>query len=203
MTTYALPTSPGFSSASFGLKSNTQVFESPLSGATQVVELTGARWYATYSLPPLTASEAGEWLAFLTKLRGQANSFYGHDPLRATAQGALGGTPLVNGASQTGNSLVTDGWSASVTGVMKAGDYLAYANSSGRSLHMVVADANSDGSGNATFTIEPSIRVSPANDALIITASPSCVMRLTADAVTWNETLAQTIGITFSAEEAI
>ena len=68
---------------------------------------------------------------------------------------------------------------------------------------MVVADANSDGSGNATFTIEPSIRVSPADDAAIITASAACVMRLTADAVTWDETIAQTIGISFSAEEVI
>lgn len=203
MTTYDLPTTPTVSSASFGLQSNTQVFQSPLSGATQVVELTGARWYATYTVPPLTPSESGVWLAFLTKLRGQANSFYGYDPARKTAQGALGGTPRVNGASQTGNSLVTDGWSASVTGVMKAGDYLAYATSSARSLHMVVADANSDGSGNATFTIEPSIRISPADDATIITSSPACVMRLTTDAVTWDETLAQTIGISFSAEEVI
>lgn len=203
MTILSMPTTPGFSTASFGLKSNTQTFTSPLSGAQQVVELTGARWYATYNVPPLSAAQAGDWLAFLTKLRGQANTFYGFDPARTTAQGALGGTPLVNGASQTGNSLVTDGWSASVTGVMKAGDYLAYDTSSSRSLHMVVADANSNAGGNATFSIEPSIRVSPADDAAIITASPSCVMRLTADAVTWNETTAKTFGITFSAEEAI
>ena len=203
MTTYSMPTTPGFASASFGLKSNTQTFTSPLSGAQQVVELTGARWYATYTLPPLTTAQAGEWLDFLTKLRGQANTFYGFDPARTSAQGALGGTPLVNGATQTGNSLVTDGWSASVTGVMKAGDYLAYNTASSRSLHMVVADANSDGAGNATFTVEPSIRVSPSNNQAIITASASCVMRLTADAVTWNETTAQTFGITISAEEAL
>lgn len=202
MTTYSMPTT-GFSSASFGLRSNTQVFQSPLSGAQQVVELVGARWYATYTLPPLNAADAGQWISFLTKLRGQANTFYGYDPARTTAQGSLGGSPLVNGASQTGNSLVTDGWSASVTNVMKAGDYISYSTGSGRALHMVVADANSDGSGNATFTIEPAIRVSPADDVSIITASPSCVMRLSGDEVTWNETTARFFGITFSAEEAV
>ena len=200
MAVYALP-SADFTTASFGLRSNTQTFSSPLSGVTQVVELTGARWYANYTVAPLSASAAGEWIAFLSKLRGQANQFYGYDPARTTAQGALGGTPLINGGSQTGNSLVTDGWSASVTNVMKAGDYLAYATTSGRSLHMVVADANSDGSGNAAFTIEPAIRVSPANNATIITASPSCVMRLTSPEITWNESYMKFHGISFSAEE--
>jgi hypothetical protein len=36
--------------------------------------------------------------------------------------GQQGGTPLVNGASQTGASLVTDGWTASAANRLKAGD---------------------------------------------------------------------------------
>ena len=98
--------------------------------------------------------------------------------------GALGGTPLVNGGSQnvtyaasTGantQSLVTDGWSNSVTGVLKAGDVFTIAGvfavnpvpgegTTGKEVlpylqqFTVISDANSDGSGNATLTISPAI----------------------------------------------
>ena len=100
--------------------------------------------------------------------------------------GAHGGTPLVNGANQdttyalakagtNGNSqsLVTDGWTNS-TAVLKAGDVFTLAGvyavnpvpaegTTGK-LAMsylqeftVLADATSDGTGNATLTISPAI----------------------------------------------
>ena len=81
--------------------------------------------------------------------------------------GAHGGTPLVNGASQTGASLVTDGWTAS-TAVLKEGDVITLAGvnavnpQSGESTgvlrqFVVTANVTSDGSGNATIAISPSI----------------------------------------------
>ena len=180
MTTFALPEN-SFISSTFGLESNTQTFESPLSRNTQVLELTGARWTAQYNVSNKTPALAGQWISFLTKLKGQANSFYGYDPKRVTAQGNAGGTPLVNGASQTGNSLITDGWTNSITGILKAGDMIAFDTTAGRELKMITADANSDGSGNCTLSIEPAIRVSPANNATVIVATPTCIMRLSDD----------------------
>lgn len=90
--------------------------------------------------------------------------------------GALGGTPLVNGASQNvtydtakdvwTQSLVTDGWSNSVTDVVKAGDVFTIdgvfmVNSKTKAAtdilqqFVVTADADSDGTGNATLTVSP------------------------------------------------
>jgi hypothetical protein len=82
--------------------------------------------------------------------------------------GALGGTPVVNGASQSGASLITNGWTASVTGALKAGNVFTIAGvyavnpvsfqSTGSLKQFVVtADASSDGSGNITLAISPSI----------------------------------------------
>jgi hypothetical protein len=102
--------------------------------------------------------------------------------------GALGGTPLVNGANQTGSSIITDGWTASVTGVVKKGDILTFASvnavnpltyqDTGQLQDFVVtADADSDGSGDCTISISPSITtsgalktctISPANNAVIL-----------------------------------
>lgn len=82
--------------------------------------------------------------------------------------GAFGGTPLVNGGAQTGATLVTDGWSNSITGLLKKGDVFTIAAvysvnpvtkaSTGILQQFVVtADANSNGSGQSTVGIYPSI----------------------------------------------
>lgn len=105
--------------------------------------------------------------------------------------GAQGGTPLVNGASQTGDSLITDGWSDSITGVVKKGDVftiasvyavhpVSKANLGYLQQFVVTADKDSDSSGNATLAISPSIVTSgafqnvsagPADNAAITLAS--------------------------------
>lgn len=101
--------------------------------------------------------------------------------------GPLGGTPLVNGASQTGANLVTDGWTAAAASRLKKGDvftiagvyqvnYQTKATMSTLQQFVVTADVSSDGSGNATVPIFPSIVTSgatqsvsnsPADDAAI------------------------------------
>lgn len=102
--------------------------------------------------------------------------------VNAHTTGAQGGTPLVNGASQTGASLATDGWSNSITGVLKQGDVFTIAGvyavnpqsrqSTGALQQFVVtADANSNGSGVATLSISPSITTSGAFQT--VTASPA------------------------------
>jgi hypothetical protein len=96
--------------------------------------------------------------------------------------GPMGGTPLVNGASQntsydtTGTntqSLITDGWTASAASRVKQGDVFTLAgvydvNPVTKATlpflkqFVVTADGSSDGSGNLTLTIAPQIIVSGA-----------------------------------------
>lgn len=91
------------------------------------------------------------------------------------ANGSGGGTPLVNGASQSGTSLVTDGWTASAAVRMKAGDCFTVAGLD--VLFRATADISSDGSGNATITIEPPIVAgsSPDNNAALTIKFPDPV----------------------------
>lgn len=116
--------------------------------------------------------------------------FFKSQNVKRHTVGALGGTPLVKGASQTGASLITDGWSNSITGVLKQGDIFTIAgcyqvsNPTGSNPQtlkdlqqfVVTADADSNGSGEATLAISPSIITSgafqtvnaaPANDAAL------------------------------------
>ena len=83
------------------------------------------------------------------------------------------GPPKVNGASQTGRSVITEGWNQS-TVAFKAGDYCKFANHD--KVYTVCSDATADANGNVTLTIEPALVTSPANDSSITyTAVPFTV----------------------------
>ena len=128
---------------------------------------------------------------------------YENQSLKTHTVGNYGGTPLVNGASQNvtyatakdtdTQTLVTDGWTTSVTGLLKAGDVITIAGvnsvnqrtreDTGQLQQFVVtSDVDSDGSGNATLTIAPPIITSgpyqtvtaaPADNAAISVVSGS------------------------------
>lgn len=96
--------------------------------------------------------------------------------------GPLGGTPLVNGASQTGATLITDGWTAAAASRLKNGDVFTIAGvyavnpvskSSTGVLQQFVctADKSSDASGNITIPIYPSLVTSGATQT--VSGSPA------------------------------
>lgn len=77
----------------------------------------------------------------------------------------------------TGNSLYTDGWTASQTGVLKVGDYFNI----GEEMYIVTVDANSDGSGESILTIAPTIRASFTDGTALDFTDKQVVMRLKDD----------------------
>lgn len=102
--------------------------------------------------------------------------------------GTQGGTPTVNGAGQTGASLVTQAWSNSITNVVQAGDIFTIAGvysvnpvtkvSTGVLQQFVVtAAANSSGAGAATISISPSIVTSGTTQT--VSASPGAGAAIT------------------------
>jgi len=196
----AMPATPNFVKATFKLASNVTVFESPLSKTEQVLERDGARWSAVYTLPTMKrGDETAAWMSFFTSLRGRRGTFLGFDPHNTAPRGSAPGTPLVNGGGQSGNALVTDGWTASQSNILLAGDYIEV----GGRLHMVVEAASSDGGGNATLEIEPHLRESPADGAAIVTATPKVTMRLLSNEVSWDEGLAEFQEFSFAAREVL
>jgi hypothetical protein len=122
--------------------------------------------------------------AFLAQLRGRSGRFYLYDHSLPTPRGVATGTPLVNGASQTGSTLITDGWTPSTTGIMKAGDYVGFNDE----LRILTADADSDVGGNATLSLDSPMRSSPANNAVITVIKPKAIMMLTQDESGWGTT---------------
>ena len=176
------------------------VSRSPFTLQTQIQEYSGQLWLAEITLPPMEREFAEIWISWLLQLSGSKGTFYLGDPLGKTPRGSAAGSPQVNGAGQTGQVIQSKGWAASITGILKAGDYLQI----GTRLHKVLRDTNSDGSGLATIDIWPRLRESPPDNATIVLSNTRGLFRLQNNTVPLfgsDETM--TYDVSFSAIEAI
>lgn len=135
--------------------------------------------------------------------------------IRTHTVGALGGTPLINGASQTGATVDIDGWTASITNVLLEGDILDFGSTnavnpqnreSTGSLQQFVVTANvdSDSSGLTNdVPIYPSITPGATAQARTTNISPAdnAAVRIFAHASTYAST-ATPAGLAFHKEFA-
>ena len=136
--------STGISRVRLVARSVVAVSESPFSYSQQVYKHQGQRWEADITLAPMKRDAAEYWTSFMLRLRGQYGTFLLGDPNGATPRGAAAstpGTPVVDGASQTGETLNITGAPASTTGYLKAGDYIQLGSSATAKLYKVLEDA--------------------------------------------------------------
>jgi hypothetical protein len=103
---------------------------------------------------------------FIANLAGM--DVYMDQNIQSQQAGVQGGSGATTTASQTGATINTNGWTASVTNLLRAGDVITFANvyavnpqnrqSTGVLRNFVITAAvNSDGSGNAALPISPAI----------------------------------------------
>lgn len=199
----SLPTNKGLAKIRLTANNVVGVSQSPFTAKQQIYKYMGQFWEAEISLPPMKRADAEYWISFLLKLNGSYGTFLLGDPNGGTARGVATGTPLVNGGSQSGNELVTDGWTNSTTGILKAGDYIQLGSDSSSQLYKVLDDVNSNGSGQATLTVWPDLRTSPADNAAITVSNAKGVFRLSSNAQAWDINEATFYGMTFAAREAL
>lgn len=194
--------STGTRSISIRQKSVVAVGQSPFTLEQQVQRHQGQVWLLEVSYGPLARADAEALLAALVSLNGQEGTFLFGDSANKTARGVATGTPLVNGGSQSGEDLATDGWTANVPGILRAGDWIQLGSASTARLHKVLADANSNASGQATLTLWPRISpvAVPADNSAVVTSFPKGLFRLTTDGMDWSVNVAKRYGITFSAQ---
>ena len=123
------------------------ITSSPFSGTQQVQDWGGRWWEYEIEFAVTQGASARRLSVFLDALAGGVGTFLLRDPSIQNPSGL--GTPLVNGAGQTGTSLVTDGWSA--TG-LRAGDFFTLGTGAFTRLHRVTADVAPSG-GAATVQL--------------------------------------------------
>jgi hypothetical protein len=154
--------------------------ESNFTFQEQVHDFDGDGWAVSGTLPLMNKNIAEDYTAFFISLRGKVGTFLFPIPM-AEQRGAVSGSPLVDGASQTGRALNVKSLTPNITNIFKAGDWIQLGTGSTSSLHKVLVNANSDASGKATIDIFPKIRTSPADNAAIEIDNPKIHLRLLDD----------------------
>ena len=197
MATFAFPNITPATNT-FELVSNTRTYQSPLTNAVQTASRKGSLWKASLQFNNLSGDDRKVMQAFLVKLNGQQHRFTLFDHSH-TPRGAGGGTLRVNGASQSGTTLVCDGATASVNNYLRAGDYISFNNE----LHMVVADASSDASTNLTLSIAPPIRKTPADNTIVDYSVPVVGVFMLAGPASWNTSTDITSSFNITAVEDV
>jgi hypothetical protein len=178
---------------------------SPFTFAEQVILNQGERWEGEVSFVPVRQEDAGLIKSFLANLRGSYGTFLYGDP-DYLAQGPLGdasGSPLVDGASQTGQTLDVKSAPINTTGWLKAGDYFQLGTGASARLYMLTADADTDGSGNVTLEFWPNLRTSPSDSQAIIVTGAKGAFRASGNAAAWDISESNIYGFRFPFEEAI
>jgi hypothetical protein len=201
-----LPTHTGIASLNWAAENRVAVSQSPFTLQQQVVKHAGQRWSGTYSLPAMQRENAEVWNAFLLRLDGSFGTFLMGDPIGATPRGSAAttaGTPVVNGASQTGHELAIDGLPVSATGYLKAGDYIQLGSGSSAKLHKVLEDVDSNASGEATLNIWPDLRSSPSDGATVAVSNAKGVFRLVDNTINWDIGSNSFYSISFAFVEAL
>tara|TARA_A100000172_G_C3000401_1_gene96060 strand:+ start:118 stop:744 length:627 start_codon:yes stop_codon:yes gene_type:complete len=197
-----LPTATGITTQNWGLNRVVAVTESPFTLQQQIFEHEGSQWRCTMTLPPMKKDKAAIWLAFFMSLRGRRGTFKMGDQDRKTIQGTATGTVRVNGASQTGNQVALDGFTASRANVFKAGDYIQI-NSY---VYMVIEDVSANGSGEANVKIEPALRSTIEtinNDDTVVYTNTTTIMRLDSNEFNWDTDKVSNYGISFACSEVL
>jgi hypothetical protein len=202
----ALPTITGIKSINITARAVVGSSRSPFSGVQKTYEYPGQWFEASAALPPMKRAEAEQWNSFFLKLNGKRGTFLMGDPAGALPRGSAAttpGTPLVNGAGQSGDSLAIDGLPVSVTGYLKAGDWINLGSGSATRLHKNLEDVNTNASGQATLTLWPNLRATPADNEVVIVANTVGLFRLADNGMPWDIDEALIYGISFSAMEAL
>jgi hypothetical protein len=126
-----LPATPGVRDATWSPMAAVAGFASPFTLQQQVQAHAGQMWRVRFALPPMDDLSAGQWIATLLALNGRQGTFLFGDTVRKTPLGTAGGTPVVSGAGQTGQSILTSGWPSSTNGNLVKGDKIQIGTSVG------------------------------------------------------------------------
>lgn len=149
-------------------------FESRFTRQRQVNSLSGGtadRWEGVITTPTLFPADVRTMFNFLFKVGLYGQFTIEHPDYDGPASGETLGA--VQGASQSGTSLICDGFTPSIT-VAQEGDYFQVRNE----FKKLTADAVSDVSGVVTFAFKPALRVSPADTDPVDLGSPVLLCEL-------------------------
>ncbi len=187
----SLPSTPAIQSVRLTPATVVAASRSPFTLERQTQVHQGQIWLAELAWATMTRAEAEPLIAALTSLNGKEGSFLIGDPAGATARGSASsapGTPVVRGASQTGQDINFDGAPSGASGYLLAGDWVSLGTGASTRLYKVLEDVNATGgspAGRFTLSLWPNVITAPADNAALTVASAQGVFELIDNANSW------------------
>ena len=195
------PTSPNFRSLNFKDNRPT-LLNQTLSGKKQVRQIGSQYFSFTVQMPPLKQEKAQEVFAFLQKQKGSFEDFTIVAPLDNLGAGKTETDIQVVGAHTSGDaSIDLDGFTASQSGALKAGDLIKFASHS--KVYMVRDTADSLSAGEMTLTIEPNLVASLADNEAVTVNKPSFTVYLENNEIMYSTDASGFYSISFDVREVI
>lgn len=183
------------------------VASSPFTLSQQVYKHQGQAWEVDVTLPPMTRSQAEPWITFLLRLNGRYGTFLIGDPNGQTPRGlaaGAAGSPVVQSFSSSIPDIVNiAGATKSLTGYLRAGDYIQIGTNAGARLYKVLEDVSSNVDTTANIKVFPSVRGTLTPGEEIITSNCKGVFRLASNEATWEIDNSSMYNISFGATEVI
>jgi len=165
--------------------------QSPFTYKQQIISHQGQRWEASVSIPAVRRDLAAEWKAFLTALKGPTGTFLLGDPDYVSPRGDVSSCTLSGSAGD-------ESVSVTMTGTLKAGDYIQLGSGSSAKLHQALQDQT----GNGTLEIWPKLR-SDYTDETVVFNNPKGVFRLKTNSQSWQINNSSFYSISFECVEVI
>jgi len=165
--------------------------QSPFTYKQQVIAHGGQRWEATVNIAPLNKAAAAAWKASLISLKGSVGTMLLGNPVYDVPQGTVSACTLSGDAG-------VETASVTMTGSLKAGDYIQLGAGSSAKLHQVLVDQTGDGS----LEIWPALRTTYSSQSVVFNA-PKGLFRLSQNMTSWSIDNASIYGISFDAVEAL
>lgn len=170
---------------------------SPTGGSSLRLDRAGSRFAVEVSYPPMKADKARVFVSRLLEAKSQGLRI--EFPLLGVSQGNPG-SPVVDGAGQAGKTLAVRGLTPGY--VVKEGYWLSIEQDGQHYLHNATAVVTADGTGDASLSITPALRVPFADGAVIHLAKPMIEGLVDGDAWSWQLPVNRLIALAVTIEEA-
>lgn len=165
MAVLTLPSSPQPRSVTPRLITARNELTPAFGGTVQRLNRKGSRYALAVELPPMKYVDALAW----DDLMAEVDTVLMGVPQPGLVIGAPG-TPLVNGAGQSGSSLTLDGLTGGY--VIRKGQWLSVVISGRRFLYRAASAATAAGGGAVTVALRTMLRSPPPDNAVVEIAAP-------------------------------
>jgi hypothetical protein len=192
-----LPTFPQPASATPFFMDPGGLVKGGLGAPDQRINRLGGRFGISIELPVMQyTATARQWVSKLNQ--AQTNGGRIKFPQMDFAVGSPG-TVLINGAGQSGSTLIVDGAAASYP--FKDGQFFSIVTGGVHHLYHVTADTTANGSGQASLPIFPPLRVQHADNDVCNFASPMIEGFVMGDQRQWDLAIGNFASISFEIHE--